>query len=107
MELIRKPDARRLNCLLHSNEGLESLAQVGPMRWGNSPSGSIVWADIEELLSSDPLPGVYQVVGHSMQFDGPIITDTLACLDCRGGFSLNQEGEIQPVTELTTYEAIL
>ena len=32
MELIRKPDARHLNRLLHSNEGLESLAQVGEMR---------------------------------------------------------------------------
>ena len=59
MELIRKPDARHLNRLLHSNKGMEALAQVGPMRWGNSPSGSIVWADIEELLASDPLPGVY------------------------------------------------
>jgi hypothetical protein len=46
LELIRKPDARHLNRLLHSNDGLESLAQVGKMRWGNYPSGSMVWADI-------------------------------------------------------------
>ena len=107
MDLIGEPDAMHLNGLLHSNKGMEALAQVGAMRWGSYPSGSIVWADIEELLASDPLSGVYQVVGHTMQFDGPIITDHLACLDCRGGFSLNQEGEIQPVTELTPYEAIL
>ena len=42
MELIRKPDARHLNRLLRSNEGLESLAQVGEMRWGDYPSGSMV-----------------------------------------------------------------
>ena len=98
MDLIGEPDAMHLNGLLHSNKGMEALAQVGAMRWGNYPSGSIVWADINELLVSDSLSGVYQVVGHTMQYDGPIITDHLACLDCRGGFSLNQEGEIQPVT---------
>ena len=106
MELIRKPDARHLNRLLHSNEGLESLAQVGEMRWGDYPSGSMVWADVVEMLESNPLPDTYQIVGHTMQFDGPIITDNLACLDCRAGFSINQEGEILPVTEITPYEVI-
>ncbi len=105
MELIGLPDAEHLNRLLHSNEGLASLAQVGRMRWGSYPSGSIVWADIDELLDSNPLSGVYQIVGHTQLFDKPIITDNLACLDCRGGFSLNQGGEIQPVTALTPYGA--
>ena len=106
LELIRKPDARHLNRLLHSNDGLESLAQVGKMRWGNYPSGSIVWADIVELLESKPLPDTYQIVSHTMQMDGPIITDKVACLDCRAGFSLDQEGEILPVTEVIPYEVI-
>lgn len=105
MELIGQPDAEHLNRLLHSNEGLASLAQVGRMRWGSYPSGSIVWADIDELLGSNPLPGVYQIVGHTQLFDEPIITADLACLDCRGGFSLNKGGEIQPVTVLPPYEA--
>ena len=106
LELIRKPDARHLNRLLHSNDGLESLAQVGKMRWGNYPSGSMVWADIVELLESKPLPDTYQIVSHTMQMDGPIITDKVACLDCRAGFSLDQEGEILPVTEVIPYEVI-
>ena len=42
IDLIRKPDARHLNRLIHSNEGLEALAQVGEMRWGDYPSGSMV-----------------------------------------------------------------
>ena len=104
LELIRKPDARHLNRLLHSNEGLEALAQVGEMRWGDYPSGSMVWADVEELLISDPLLGTYQIVGHSMQFDGPIITDKLACLDCRAAFILNNKGKIKPVTQIIPYE---
>ena len=106
MELIRKPDAQHLNHLLLSNEGLNSLAQVGQMRWGYYPSGSMVWADVSELLVSPPIIDTYQIVGHTMQFDGPIITDKLACLDCRAGFSLDQEGEILPVTALMPFDEI-
>ena len=104
MKLIMKPDARHLNRLIHSYEGLESLAQVGEMRWGDYPSGSIVWADVEELLVSNPISDIYQIVGHSMQFDGPIITDKFACLDCRVAFSLDNNGKISPVTELISHE---
>ena len=74
------------------------------MRWGDYPSGSMVWADVEEMLVSNPIPDIYQIVGHSMQFDGPIITDKFACLDCRAAFSLDYKGNISPVTELTSYE---
>ena len=42
-----------------------------------------------------------------MQFDGPIITDSLACLDCRAAFSLNEMGKIELVTELTSYEDVI
>ena len=71
---------------------------------GNHPSGSMVWADVEEMLVSDPLPDTYQIVGHSMQYDGPIITDKFACLDCRAAFILNNKGKIKPVTQITPYE---
>ena len=91
MKLIRKPDARHLNRLLR----------------GDYPSGSIVWADVEELLVSNPLSGIYQIVGHTMQFDGPIITENLACLDCRAAFSLNEMGNVELVTEQTFYEDII
>ena len=104
INLIRKPDARHLNRLIHSNEGLEALAQVGEMRWGDYPSGSMVWADVEEMLVSDPLPDTYQIVGHSIQYDSPIITDKFACLDCRAAFVLNNKGKIKPVTQITPYE---
>jgi hypothetical protein len=83
---------------------MESLAQVGEMRWGDYPSGSMVWADVEEMLVSNPIPDIYQIVGHSLQFDGPIITDNYACLDCRAAFLLDKKGKISPVTEMTSYE---
>ena len=60
-------------------------------------SGSMVWADVVELAVSDPLPNCYQVVGHTMQLDGPIITDKFACLDSRMAFSLNDKGYIQSI----------
>ena len=74
------------------------------MRWGDYPSGSIVWADAEEMAVSDPIPGVYQIVGHSMQYDGPLITDKFACLDCRAAFCLDKKGKIRPVSEITPYD---
>ena len=98
------PDEKHLNRLIDSDEGLSTLAQVGESRWGDYPSGSIVWADSEELAISNPLPNTYQIVGHSMQFDEPIITDNFACLDCRAAFSLDIKGTITPVTEITSYE---
>ena len=104
--IIVKPDAAHLNHLLDTNKGMDTLAQVGAARWGIYPSGSMVWADIEELLESNPLSDTYQIVGHTMQLEGPIVTDKAACLDCRAGFSLNEKGEILPVTEVTPYEVI-
>ena len=48
---IQKPDATHLNRLLKTNEGLETLAQVGAIRWGPYPSGSAVWADSSSVSS--------------------------------------------------------
>lgn len=100
LDLIRKPDAQHLNRLTDTDEGLQALAQVGAARWGDYPTGSMVWADSEEMVVSDPLPDTYQIVGHTQQFDGPIITDKFACLDCRAAFSLDQKGQLQPETLL-------
>lgn len=99
-DLIGKPDAQHLNHLVMTDEGLESLAQVGEIRFGDYPSGSIVWADSDELAVSDALPGIYQIVGHTQQINGPVITDKFACLDCRAAFSLDQKGRIIPVTDV-------
>ena len=102
--IIGKPDAAHLNRLLKSKKGIMTLAQVGEARYGNYLSGSIVWADSDELAISDPIPNTYQIVGHTMQYDDPIITDKFACLDCRAAFSLEENGKIKPVTKITPYD---
>ena len=104
LDIIVKPDEDHLNALLNSREGIDTLVQVGRARYGRYPSGSMVWADVEELAKSNPIPDTYQIVGHTMQLDGPIITDHFACLDCRAAFSLDQNGKIMPVTEITPLE---
>ena len=77
------------------------------MRGGDYPSGSMVWAAVEEMIISDPLPNTYQIVGHSLQFDGSIVTDKLACLDCMAAFRLNIKGNIKPVTQIMSYEGYI
>ena len=104
LKVIGSPDVNKLNLLLYNDAGIKTLTQVGRARWGNYTSGSIVWADIEELAKSNPLPNTYQIVGHSLQFDGPVITEHFACLDCLAGFSLDKNGKITPVTEILGYE---
>ena len=106
-KIIEEPDAGHLNLLLATKEGINTLAQVGQARCGGYISGSIVWADMEELAKSNPLPNTYQIVGHSLQFDGPIIAEYFACLDCRAAFSIDRKGKINPVTEILGYEEYL
>ena len=93
LKVIRQPDAIHLNRLLLFDEGIETLRQVGLLRWGMYLTGSVVWCDNDELAVSDPLPDVYQIVGHTRQYDGkPIITPHYACLDCSTAFVLDEEG---------------
>lgn len=106
-KIIEEPDAGHLNLLLATKKGINTLAQVGQARCGCYTSGSIVWADCEELAKSNPLPDTYQVVGHTIQFDGPIIAEHFACLDCRAAFSIDRKGKINPVTEILGYEEYL
>jgi hypothetical protein len=42
----------------------ELMWKIGTMRWGSSPSGSILWADKRELML-DPYPKIDQMVGHT------------------------------------------
>jgi len=104
LEIIGEPDADHLNQLLESDAGIDTLTEVGFLRGGLYPTGSLVWADIDELVACKPIPGICQVVGHSLQLYGPVITDHIACLDCRAGFSIDETGVIVPVTKIIPYE---
>ena len=89
-QAIGELTTENLNNLLHTKEGIFSLAQIGYERGGYYPYGSIVWADIDELDHSNPFPNTYQIFGHDQQRHSPIITPHWACLDCRKAFRLQQ-----------------
>ena len=89
---IKELTAEHLNHLLKTKRGVAALAEVGDIRGGDAPSGSMVWADSIEMRASVPLPNVYQIFGHSLQKHDPIITAHYACLDCRRAFVLDERG---------------
>jgi len=63
-------------------------------RGGYESYGSMVWADIREIaLFQEPNIGDYNIFGHT-QLIRPIVTEFKACLDCRRGFLINDDGKI-------------
>lgn len=97
-DLISNLCAANLNKLTATDEGWKALAEIGRTRWGSSPTGSPLWADISEHDSS-PLPTAsqggydFQVFGHTRK-DSPIMEDRFAMLDSRQCFVMTAEGEI-------------
>lgn len=97
-KFIGTPDADHLNQLLATDLGIMILAQVSKNRGGHYSGGSIVWGDVNEMLSDNALPDVYQIFGHSQQREAPIITDQLACVDVRRAYALREgAADVRPV----------
>lgn len=73
---------------------LDYLRYIAHIRGGFDPWGSCIWCDVREWLRKDTLvnSNVYQVFGHTQLKEEPIITDKIACLDCRRGFSVTKNG---------------
>lgn len=92
-EVVGELNAENLNRLPTSYQGMRSLMCVGAVRNGNSSVGSPVWADLFEMMASEPLEDFYQIFGHSRQKPGrPKIMDHWACLDCQRPFILDSRG---------------
>lgn len=76
---------------------IEALTDVSIARWGQSKFGSMIWADVLEMM--DPrmqLPGFIQVFGHSQQEIEPCcLKDHAYCLDCRRVFYIDSAGDIR------------
>lgn len=73
----------------------DSLMDVPISRWGDALYGSMVWADMEDHISSNNrLRDVYQVFGHTQQKSEPVITEHFANLDCRKAFLLLDDGTL-------------
>lgn len=76
--------------LINGNVTAEQLAQVSPRRGGYHTCGSCVWGDVSEYFSSEKIPDLYQIFGHTQLIDAFINKD-FACLDCRMAFVLDTE----------------
>lgn len=73
---------------------LNYLRYIARTRGGFDPYGSCIWCDVREWLREGALISSekYQVFGHTQLISEPIITDKIACLDCRRGFILDKNG---------------
>ena len=86
-----------LNAMLHDVTRRDTLfailAEANWERGGMDPSGSPIWADIDEfLLGERLLPGYLHLFGHSMHEGGPASAgDTGICLDCLTAFRLTDD----------------
>ncbi len=91
-DIIAGFDADSLNAILYTFEGDRALVEVSSQRGGMSDCGSMVWADINEVVPGALPPAAYQIVGHTQLVHAPIITNEIACLDCRRCFALDESG---------------
>lgn len=91
--LVGELSADNLNRLPSTYHGMRALMHVGAVRGGEWPVGSPLWADLFEMMASEPLSDAYQIFGHSQQKAGrPKMTDHWACLDCQRPFILDNRG---------------
>ena len=86
-----------LNAMLHDPKRREALyrvlADASWSRGGEDPTGSPIWADIDEFIGGEKLlEGYFHVFGHSLHQGGPARAgDAGICLDCRMAFLLDEE----------------
>ena len=99
-DLLGAPEAfrpERLNELLHSGERerqmlFEVLSDVSPYRGGKDPTGSPVWADLQEYLNGEKLiDGYIHTFGHTLGEGVRGVPDRGFCLDCARAFRVEVE----------------
>ena len=96
-ELLNLAEIETPNKLWHSGDDTllcETLSHVSKIRGGENAWGSMVWADVREMMAVPQAPGYLQVFGHTQQHEGPLFTDTFACIDCKRAFLLNRDGTL-------------
>lgn len=90
-QLVGEPTAENINALMDSEDGIRALADVGWARGGWATAGGPMWADFTEVASADPLPGVFQIFGHTQTMSRkPVIRPHMACVDCHHTFMLSE-----------------
>jgi len=116
-DIIGEPTVDSLNHLLDNPRGISTLSEISNYRtWLGEKSGSIVWSDVREKIDLDDslefniIPNDdsivetydYQIFGHTLLSNKPIITDKWACLDCKKAFILDKNGTLTQVTDEKT-----
>ena len=93
--IVGAPTAANINALMESDEGVRALADVGWTRGGWASSGGPMWADCSEMEASEPLPGIFQVFGHTQTWPRePVVRQHMACVDCHRTFLLSELVEL-------------
>ena len=69
----------------------QALMNVSPYRGGWNEAGSCVWGDVREYATSEHIPDIYQIFGHTQLAEEPIIEKDWADLDCRKAFVLEND----------------
>lgn len=84
--------AEWLNRCMNSYDFYDALNQVSAERGGPEQYGSMIWADVQEQLSTpNVMMGLTQVFGHT-SLNRPLnIQNRIFCLDCGRAFYLNLE----------------
>ena len=87
------------NALLTDHYGImEALGDYDNFRgWGGGQYGSPVWSDLRSWVRVTPEETYgFNIVGHTqLESDSPVILDTIADLDCRRAFYLDDMGQIR------------
>ena len=64
--------------------------------WGGYQYGSPVWSDIRSWIKVKPKDTFgFNIVGHTQCNGEPIVLDTIADLDCRKAFYIDDDGDIR------------
>ena len=77
---------------------MEALGDYDNFRgWGGGQYGSPVWSDLRSWVRVTPEETYgFNIVGHTqLESDSPVILDTIADLDCRRAFYLDDMGQIR------------
>lgn len=103
-DLIPSVTEDNLNALLKTSQGIQALAECGYQRGGDSPVGSIVWADRSEMEYSQPIAlgdvsqmetsGCYdamaQIFGHT-RVEKPTWSESSVCIDTGHTYKLDYD----------------
>ena len=64
--------------------------------WGGLQYGSPVWSDIRSWIRVTPEETYgFNIVGHTQLYDGPVVLDQIADLDCRKAFYIDDQGTLR------------